>query len=104
MPNSSLNISLPEQLKTYLEMQVEKGEYGTPSEYVRELIRRDKERNLERLERELLEALHSGEIKVQASELERGSLTAVLRGKLAASEKKSRRSPSVAGRPRHRSA
>lgn len=104
MPNSSLNISLPEQLKTYLQLQVEKGEYGTPSEYIRELIRRDKERNLERLERELLEALHSGEIELQASELERGSLSAVLRGKLAASEKKSRRSPAVAPRPRHRSA
>lgn len=89
MPRSSLNISLPEQLKTYLEMQVEKGEYGTPSEYIRELIRRDKERNLERLERELLDALHSGEIEVHSDELERGSLSAVLRGKLAASEKKS---------------
>lgn len=101
---SSLNISLPEQLRTYLEMQVEKGEYGTPSEYVRELIRRDKERNLERLEGELLRALHSGDIQLHSDELESGPLGAVLRKKLAASHKASRRSANVSRPARHRSA
>ncbi|HET7348133.1 MAG TPA: type II toxin-antitoxin system ParD family antitoxin [Acidobacteriaceae bacterium] len=101
---SSLNISLPEQLRTYLEMQVEKGAYGTPSEYVRELIRRDKERNLERLEGELLRALHSADIEVRSDELESGSLGAVLRKKLAAPHKSSRRSAGVSRLARHRSA
>ena len=101
---SSLNVSLPEQLKTYLEMQVEKGDYGSPSEYVRELIRRDKEHNLDRLEGELLRALHSGEIEVRFDELESGSLGTVLRRKLAAPQKSSRRPPAVPGRARHRSA
>ena len=43
---TSLNISLPEALKNYVEGQVASGDWGTPSEYVRELIRRDKERRL----------------------------------------------------------
>jgi len=37
---TSLNISLPEALKDYVEGQVASGDWGTPSEYVRELIRR----------------------------------------------------------------
>ena len=43
---TSLNISLPEALKEYVEGQVATGDWGTPSEYVRELIRQDKERRL----------------------------------------------------------
>jgi antitoxin ParD1/3/4 len=42
---TSLNISLPEALKEYVERQVATGDWGTPSEYVRELIRQDKERH-----------------------------------------------------------
>ena len=37
MPMTSLNISLPEALKEYVEGQVASGDWGTPSEYVREL-------------------------------------------------------------------
>ena len=36
---TSLKISLPEALKEYVERQVATGDWGTPSEYVRELIR-----------------------------------------------------------------
>ena len=41
---STMNISLPEFLKSFVDEQVSKGGYGTSSEYVRELIRRDQER------------------------------------------------------------
>jgi len=34
---TSMNISLPEELKEYIEEQTQRG-YSTPSEYVRELI------------------------------------------------------------------
>ena len=54
---TSLNISLPEALKNYVEGQVASGDWGTPSEYVRELIRQDKERRLGNLEQELVAAL-----------------------------------------------
>lgn len=38
------NISLPDPLRDFVEEQVSQGGYGTSSEYVRELIRRDKDR------------------------------------------------------------
>ena len=39
-----MNISLPQALKTFIDAQVSGGGYGTSSEYVRELIRRDQDR------------------------------------------------------------
>ena len=41
---ATMNISLPDQLKTFVDEQVERRGYGTSSEYVRDLIRRDEER------------------------------------------------------------
>ncbi|MCE7901716.1 MAG: type II toxin-antitoxin system ParD family antitoxin [Gammaproteobacteria bacterium PRO9] len=41
---STMNISLPETLKTFVDEQVAQQGYGTNSEYVRELIRREKDR------------------------------------------------------------
>lgn len=39
-----MNVSLPEALKEFVEGQVAERGYGTSSEYVRELIRRDRDR------------------------------------------------------------
>jgi antitoxin ParD1/3/4 len=41
---STMNISLPEPLKQFVDEYVSKAGYGTSSEYVRELIRRDQDR------------------------------------------------------------
>jgi len=41
---STMNISLPETLKSFVDEQVNQGGYGTSSEYVRELIRKDQDR------------------------------------------------------------
>jgi antitoxin ParD1/3/4 len=41
---STMNISLPDSLKAFVDEQVSQRGYGTSSEYVRELIRRDKDR------------------------------------------------------------
>jgi antitoxin ParD1/3/4 len=61
MSMTSMNISLPEELKEYVEEQTRSG-YSTPSEYVRELIREDqKRRTQERLDTLLLEGLNSGD-------------------------------------------
>jgi antitoxin ParD1/3/4 len=38
-----MNVSLPEELKDFVDEQVKRG-YGTSSEYVRELIRKDQDR------------------------------------------------------------
>jgi len=40
---STMNISLPEALKAFVDDQVTRRGYGTSSEYVRELIRRDQD-------------------------------------------------------------
>ena len=41
---STMNISLPETLKSFVDEQVSQRGYGTSSEYVRELIRKDQDR------------------------------------------------------------
>ena len=41
---STMNISLPESLKAFVDEQVDRRGYGTSSEYVRELIRKDQDR------------------------------------------------------------
>jgi antitoxin ParD1/3/4 len=43
-PMTTMNISLPDALKSFVDEQVAGRGYGTSSEYVRELIRRDQDR------------------------------------------------------------
>ena len=60
MGMTSMNISLPQELKQYVEEKTKAG-YSTPSEFVRELIREDRKRQArERLDTLLLEGLDSG--------------------------------------------
>lgn len=65
---SSMNISLPEPMRAFVEEQVKQKGYSTASEYIRHLIRTEQE-NLEskRLETLLLEGLDSGD-KIEISE------------------------------------
>jgi len=57
----TMNISLTDQLKEYVEAQVNSGRYTTVSEYVRELVRTDqKRREKEQVESQLLDGLNSG--------------------------------------------
>ncbi len=79
MPMTSLNISLPEALKNYVEGQVASGDWGTPSEYIRELIRRDKERRLASLEQSLLAAVKGRRIEVPVAEIRKKGLVTTLR-------------------------
>jgi antitoxin ParD1/3/4 len=41
---STMNISLPDSLKSFVDEQVNQRGYGTSSEYVRDLIRKDQDR------------------------------------------------------------
>ena len=41
---SAMNISLPDSLKDFVDEQVDQRGFGTSSEYVRELIRKDQDR------------------------------------------------------------
>ena len=54
---STMNISLPDTLKSFVDKQVSMRGYSTSSEYVRELIRKDQDR--QRLRALLLEGVAS---------------------------------------------
>lgn len=41
MPTNTMNISLPESLKAFVDQRVAERGYGSHSEYVRDLVRRD---------------------------------------------------------------
>ncbi len=41
---TTMNVSLPDELRSFVDAQVNEGNYGSTSEYVRELIRRDHDR------------------------------------------------------------
>ncbi len=58
---STMNISLPEPMRNWVEEQIKLGSFGNASEYIRSLIRdHQKQRAQEELEAKLLEGLHSG--------------------------------------------
>jgi antitoxin ParD1/3/4 len=58
---STMTISLPKDLKEFVRKRSLTAHYGTPSDYIRGLIREDVKRlEEERLEAELLQGLRSG--------------------------------------------
>ncbi len=65
----SMNISLPDSLKRYVDGQISTGRYSSASEYVRELIRADEKRKAEeQLEAKLLEGLNSAASELTAAD------------------------------------
>ena len=62
MATTTMNISLPDSMRGFVEDTLTDDGYGSASEYVRDLIRADqKRRNEKRLETLLLERLRSGD-------------------------------------------
>jgi antitoxin ParD1/3/4 len=57
-----MNVSLPDQMKEWVEEQVKTGRYGNSSDYVRDLVRKDQERAeaVEEFDRLIQEGLDSG--------------------------------------------
>jgi len=60
---ATMNVSLPEPMKAWVEPQVEGGLYGNASDYIRDLIRKDQERKeaLAALQAAITEGVTSGE-------------------------------------------
>lgn len=57
-----LNVSVPDQMKAYIDERLKEGDFSTTSEYVRGLVRDDQQRRTrERLDALLLQGLDSGE-------------------------------------------
>jgi antitoxin ParD1/3/4 len=60
MGQATVNITLPEELETYLKERVREGSYDSPRDYIRALIRADRDRRArETVDRLLLEGLDS---------------------------------------------
>ncbi|MBK8907334.1 MAG: type II toxin-antitoxin system ParD family antitoxin [Rhodospirillales bacterium] len=59
---ATMNVSLPDPMKDWVEAQTKSGRYSNTSDYVRDLIRRDQERasKLAELQKLLTEGLESG--------------------------------------------
>jgi antitoxin ParD1/3/4 len=82
MASATIQISLPESLTPFVEAQVESGAYGTPSDYIRDLILHDRDRSLEALEARLLQNLDSRPIAFTQEELSGGDFLKLCRTKL----------------------
>ena len=58
---TNMSISLPKDMKERVKRRVKEDNFGTPSDYLRSLIREDlRHRDQERLENDLLQGLQSG--------------------------------------------
>jgi antitoxin ParD1/3/4 len=62
-PVATMNASLPEPMKAWVERQAAGGVYGNASDYVRDLIRKDQKRKaaIEALQAAVTEGVGSGE-------------------------------------------
>lgn len=68
---ATMNVSLPDAMKEWVEAQVETGRYGNSSDYVRDLVRRDQERTEARVKLQQMvdSALASGIVEMSRDEL-----------------------------------
>jgi antitoxin ParD1/3/4 len=67
---TTLNISLPDAMKSFIEAQVQKGMHASASDYIRALVREDQQRQAEQeLEAKLLAAMESNDFREAAPEL-----------------------------------
>jgi antitoxin ParD1/3/4 len=59
---ASLNVTLPEQLKDWVEEQAKTAGFANPSDYLRELIRQEQERatKIAAMQQRVTEGLNSG--------------------------------------------
>lgn len=63
MTMATMNVSLPDPMKSWVEAQTKDGRYSNASDYVRDLIRRDQEREqaLAEIQALVTEGIESGE-------------------------------------------
>ncbi len=59
---ATMNVSLPEPMKLWVEAQAQSGRYSNTSDYIRDLIRREQERaeKIDAMQRHVTEGLASG--------------------------------------------
>ncbi len=67
-PMATMNVSLPDPLRDWVETQVKGGEYANASDYIRDLIRHDQRRHQE-LRTAIAEGLASGRSSRKAEDI-----------------------------------
>ena len=62
---ATMNISLPDPMRDWVQTQINNGQYASSSDYVRDLIRRDQERRdkIQALQAAITKGIESGEAK-----------------------------------------
>jgi len=63
---ATLNISIPDNMREWINSQIENGKYSSASDYMRDLVRADQ--RIRYLDKVLLEGLNSGEPIVPTNE------------------------------------
>lgn len=68
---ATMNVSLPDQMKDWVEGQAQSGRYANASDYVRDLIRRDQDRaqKIAQMQRLVTEGLESGDSELSMSDI-----------------------------------
>ena len=72
---ATMNVSLPDPMKDWVEAQAQTGRYSNASDYVRDLIRRDQERadKIAHMQRLVTEGLESGVSDQSMSDIEQAA-------------------------------
>jgi antitoxin ParD1/3/4 len=69
------NVSMPDELRAFIESRVSTGEYQSASDYLRDLIRHDREK----IDHLLLEGVNSGDSKPLDMSIIKNKATSLLR-------------------------
>ena len=77
----SLNVSLPDTIRKWVDMQVKGGEYSNASDYIRDLIRMD-QRKRETLQAAVMEGFHSGTSPRTVKDIAKDTKAKIKNGKL----------------------
>lgn len=78
---ATMNVSLPDAMKAWVEAQTEDGRYSNSSDYVRDLIRRDQERR--QVWAEIQAEVDRGRASGPAEPLDRAAFRAELHARFA---------------------
>lgn len=78
---ATMNVSLPDQMKSWVEQQTTTGRFSNASDYVRDLIRRDQEQAIKiaRLQQLVNEGIASGPGTLTMQQIEQAALAKLAR-------------------------
>ena len=78
---ATMNVSLPDQMKSWVEQQTTTGRFSNASDYVRDLFRRDQEQStkIAHLQQLVTEGIASGPGTLTMHQIEQAALTKLAR-------------------------